>query len=336
LPIAKGFAVRARTANPFAIGNGGILTGAVEAQSLTAGGTSGSYAFSNSGTSSAGSVVSLAGSGSSFASSGTIPPGGIGAISTTKVTAPTISLLSGGIYQPDLDPSRPVSGGVVAGDLLALAASQSLSVAATTVAANVVTSQPGQVATTGQVWTLQSPETFAASSFTPRNTGAVSYSLGTSTTDTAGDTTLVLSYAIDTRPWAAPGAPQAAQAVRTNVNHDRFGGYVSDLLPVPGDPAAIGFVGEVSTHLLNLPDVAAPVDAYDSFIADQALAVPDATLLSGLRLARFIDGCAPATPGRSLRSSSSATATAAAPGCASSARTCAAIRQGTARSMTNT
>lgn len=282
-----GYAIRVSTPNAFAITNNGMLTGSVLGDSETEGGASGAFAFANAGTFNAGSEVTLLGTGSAFVNTGVIAPGGSGAIANTILASETVTLPGTGTYAPDFDPSQPVPGGFVAADALVLAAND-LGVTGAKVAPVAVISQPGKTALTGEMNILDSNQSFAAGDFTAVDTGAVTYRLATSTSDFPG-TALLASYVIDTTPWARADAPTRA---RLNANHDRFGRYVETLLTRdPEDTESGAFIGALGGYVLGRPDVAALVDTYDAFIAEEVLAVPDATLFSNLAFAEQLQGC---------------------------------------------
>jgi uncharacterized protein with beta-barrel porin domain len=66
---------------------------------------------------------------------------------------------------------------------------------------------------------------------------------------------------------------------------------VEALLTEPGDPDALGFLNAAGSYVLNRPDPVALLDTYECYVADELLAAPDATLLSGLVFADRLGRC---------------------------------------------
>jgi hypothetical protein len=295
---ASSYAIRATSENNFSIENTGTITGSILGTSVTEGGSQGMFGLNNYGTLNTGTEITLQGVTSSFYSEGTIAPGGGGIIASTTIGANEILELNiSGTYQADFDPSRIVSGSVVAGDQLTLAgilnAAPDALIVNGTITPNVVLSSPGSALNSGSVYILASPGDYDTSGFVIANTATVQYGLAVSSTVQPNTNTLVLSYDIDTTPWSGPRSDLVPLEVRqrANTNHDSFGGYLDTLFFGGANPDTAAFVAALGATVLNTTDVDTLLDTYDGYVADEVLAVTDATYLASLMFSDQLFSC---------------------------------------------
>lgn len=294
---AASYAIRIRSPNLYTIDNYGTVTGSVLGTSEVEGGSEGGFGFNNHGTLNSGPEITLQGQTSTFSSDGTIAPGGMGTIAATTVQAGQYVELNGaGTYQVDFDPSQPVGASVVQGDSLTLMAGangvEGQVLAAGTVAPYVVLTDPGNMPHTGEVYALDSPAALTASNFIVANTATVQYTLSTSSSVQSGEDTLILSYDMDTTPWDRAGANFPwSDLKRVNANHNAFGSYLDGLLFGNTAPGATDFLVTLGMEVLNTKDLGSLLTLYDGIIVDEALAVPDATYLSGLTFSNELHSC---------------------------------------------
>jgi len=297
-------AIYVKSDNSFQIQNYGTITGSISGEADSVGGTYGFLSLDNNvgATLNTGSLINLPGAAGSFVSSGTISPGAQGTIANTTIQAGQMILLgSGSTYQPDLDASDEVGSGVVASDMLSLVpgtfapGAGILQIEAAIVAPSMLISQPGKALKSGAAYVMDSAYNFVASDFTVQDTATVDYSLFTSSTVTSGSTTLVLDYSISTTPWNLPGAP-AQLLSRVNSNHRSFGDYLNRLFFTPIEGVDDAFISSLAEDVLAIPDMASLLESYEDYIADEALAVPDATLLGSLAFSKDLHGCGSTDP----------------------------------------
>lgn len=296
---AASYALRVAASNPFLIDNYGTATGSILTEAKTDGGAVGSFTFNNYGLMNSGTAVTIGGVNSSFWSGGTIAPGGAAAIATTTISSGfEIELYGTSTYMADFDPSRPLGNTVVASDLMSLVAGTfdgtGLVAVAGTISPNLILSQPGSAQRTGTAYILNSNYAFDTSLLTVADTATVDYSLSTSDAVTADTTTLVLSYAIDTTPWDDPSGGNADVGAwnGVNANHRSFGAYLDKIIFDAPSGADGAFVTSLAEQVLNLTGKDDLMGTYDGFIADQAFAVPDATMISSLSFSDELHSCA--------------------------------------------
>ena len=292
-------AVYVKTANTFSIFNYGTISGSISGETSSEGGSVGQIGLNNYGGAlmNTGSLINLPGPNAIFSSQGTISPGAQGSIaSTTIASGLLIEFQPGSIYLADVDPSSQVAPGIVAADMLTLTPGTFATgvggnlIEGAIITPNMILSQPGNALQSGSANILASTFTYDASDFTVSNTATVDYQLSTSTTVSAGSTTLVLGYAISTTPWDRPGAPQVILS-RVNDNHRSFGRYLETLFFQPLAGVDDPFIASLAEDVLAIPDLGSLLDSYDSYIADEALAVPDATYLASLAFSQELHDC---------------------------------------------
>lgn len=290
---ADSYAIRIETHDSFSIENYGVISGSILGSQTTTSESFADYSFDNYGTLNTGSVIDLAGVTSAFYSAGIISPGGLGTIQSTTISSNAwIELDQPNTYQVDFDPSQMVNPSVASSDMLILSSPAQVIVQGA-VAPNVVLSNPGNAARSGSAYILQSDLTFDTSGLTIASTPTVQYSLAVSPTVQSGTNTLVLSYDADTTPWSGPGAdliPPGARR-RVNANHDHFGNYVDQLVFGNGAPGSEDFVGKLGESVLNTKTFDELLDIYEGYVADEALAVPDATYLATLMFSDELFSC---------------------------------------------
>lgn len=291
-------AIYLKAANGFFIQNYGTIDGSIVGEAASTG-LPVSYSMANEfgGLLNSGPVITLPGPNTTFQNSGVISPGGRNNIATTTIESGLIiQFYPAGALLTDLDPSDPTSAGIVAADLLTLTAGTyspgtgGVFLQDTAIAPNMVLSRPGQVQASGSAYVLNSNYAFSASDFSVSSTATVDYSLTTSTAVTSGQTTLVLGYDITTTPWGRPDAPDGILSL-VNDNHRSFGRYLDTLLFTPVEGVDDAFVSDLGEAVLAIPDLDSLLDSYEAFIADEAMAIPQANYLAGLAFSQNLHGC---------------------------------------------
>lgn len=288
-----GYAISVQSANVFSIANAGTLTGSVQASSISEGGTVGQFFFDNVGTFNSGTSVNIGGIGSVVRQEGTIAPGGSGSIASTTITANSIFLTGGSIYDVDFDPSTQVAPGVASSDLLTLKfpdnAVGPLVYVAPTIVPNPVGGAPLQ--RSGVAYILNAAQSFDTSLVTVNNTATAQYTLSTTTSHTPGMTTLVLGYTLDPTPWDGALSGSAGGYAGLNANHQSFGVYLDHLLFSPPAGADHGLLAGLAQDVLGAPTPSALLALSNGYIADEALAVPDSSYLAGLAFSDELHSC---------------------------------------------
>jgi uncharacterized protein with beta-barrel porin domain len=76
-----------------------------------------------------------------------------------------------------------------------------------------------------------------------------------------------------------------------NDNHRSFGTYLDTLFFQRLAGVNDAFISGLASDILNIPDINGLLDSYDGYIADEALAVPQATYLGSLAFADELHSC---------------------------------------------
>lgn len=92
-----------------------------------------------------------------------------------------------------------------------------------------------------------------------------------------------------------PGAP-AQLLSRVNSNHRSSGDYLNRLFFTPIEGVDDDFISSLAEDVLAIPDMASLLESYEDYIADEALAIPDATLLGSLAFSKDLHGCGSTDP----------------------------------------
>lgn len=303
-------AIYVKTSNPFQISNYGTITGSISGDVFREGELQGEVSLNNyaGGVLNSGSEINLPGPSSAFnGQGGTLSPGGKGVIATTNLKVGNfIYFQNASIYLADIDAGRVVSPGVAASDMLTLTPGSFgsqfgvLSINALILTPNMLLSHPGQALRSGSANVMQSSYNFSASQIVIQNTAVVNYSLSTNTSVSPGVTTLVLNYDINTNPWDRPSASGSFGSA-VNQNHRSFGRYLDTLFFTPLQGVNTGFISQLAESIFAIPDVGTLLSSYDTYISDNALAVPDATYFAGLAFSKDLLGCGSGTMMASLK-----------------------------------
>ncbi len=230
-----------------------------------------------------GSTVDLGGGAGALISVGTISAGGKGQIARSALNG-QLQQGAGGQTWVDFD----FSGGV---DLI-VASNGSGNTLVGSVVPNPLSGTP-KTGEKGSLAILRSNVGLVTDQLTVADTATIDYSLR-QRTNSQGQETLLLSYAVDYTPWngSAEAQSKVPDSVRgiINDNHTAFGDSVSGMIDASTSETD-DFVEELSLFLATTEDVASLVDTYDRYAPGEIFAPSDAALFSSLGFAGHLNSC---------------------------------------------
>jgi hypothetical protein len=275
-------AIRLRAAREVEITNSGTLLGSVLVERAPEGGL---VSFDSTGRLEPGREVSL-GSEGTFASSGTVSPGGDGTIAKTTVTASSATL--SGTFEVDYD----MGGGAdpfPTADMIAFEGG-AVSVGEVTVKPRPPSTIPQGAIRTYPV-TVLSGAGVDDGTYAVADTAVIGYALQASA-DRGPDSPELISlvYTVDFIPFDGPRG-LAAGAPVFHPNHVSFGQYLDRLVFDAPEGIDDDFRQDLARYTFAVPDIPGLIAAYGEFIADEAFAATDASVMSSTEFARRLRGC---------------------------------------------
>ena len=287
---ADDYVIRTNGIAPLAVENDGVIEGSVLSQ-MPASISTPNQAITVTNAEGAafglGATVDL-GAGGSFANAGTISPGTVGTIGTSRFSGALTQAATGTLHV-DYD----VGG---ADDLLSVAAGVQPALAGT-----VDPEAQGTVPTSGTKGSfafLTAASGLSSNGLTVADTATVDYALSQQAAPGGGQQ-VSLSYDIHYAPWlGSPIARARARAADRAItpNHTRFARHVDDLVRFrAGATGRRGddypFVADLAFYLLEVPTVDDLLDVYDRFAPTGIFAPGDAALFGSLRFADGLNSC---------------------------------------------